>query len=274
MALSSTQPPIAYSLVGPEGAPALVFVGGMGSVQAAWFNQVKAFSADYRVLTYDHRAIGESPVPPRAPDEPPITMADYADDLARLLDALRIASASLVGLSFGGRVLQQLALDQPERVQRLVLGGTSCGGVGRAAPSGVNALRAPPLPDPEAEQARWEREILPVLFGSRYRAQFPERMRSLARWRARHPTDPTGLALQWTAWSSFDVCERLRFIRAPTLVLHGAEDGIAPVEHGRRLAEGIPGARLELLDGVGHSPNIEDADGFNARVRAFLTERG
>ena len=132
-------------------------------------------------------------------------------------------------------------------------------------------MRAAPLTDPEAEQARWEQEILPLLFGARYRAQHPDRMRSLARWRARHPTDPTGLRMQGQAWSTFDACERLRFITAPTLVLYGTDDGVATLEQARCMAERIPRARLVQMEGVGHSPNVEDPTLFNGEIRSFPT---
>lgn len=268
MPKTSSTPALGYDRAGPPGAPTVVFVGGMGSSRAAWQIQVRALAPSFDVLTYDHRGTGDSDVV----DEP-VTMTDYASDLVRLLDELNIAEAAFVGLSFGGRVLQRLALDWPERVAGLVLGGTSCAGVSAAVSAGTEAMRAPPLTDPAAEQARWETLILPHLFGARYRERFPERMRSLARWRARYPTSSVGLARQWQAHQSFDVCAQLRFIRAPTLILHGEDDTLSPVESARRLADGIPGASLTLLDGVGHSPNVEDADRFNAAIRDFLTGR-
>lgn len=268
MPRTTSSPALGYDRTGPTPGPTLVFVGGMGSSRAAWQNQVRAFAGTLDVLTYDHRGTGESAVV----DEP-VTMTDYAADLVRLLDELGIAEAAFVGLSFGGRVCQCLALDWPERVAGLVLGGTSCAGPSEAVSRGTEAMRAPPLADPAAEQARWEELILPNLFGPRYRTQYPERMRSLARWRARYPTDAVGLARQWQAHQSFDVCGRLRFIQAPTLVLHGEDDALASVDSARQLAERIPGASLTLLDGVGHSPNVEDPTRFNGAILRFLAER-
>lgn len=270
MSQTSSSPRLAYALSGPARAPVVVLVGGMGSAQAAWLNQVKALSDAFRVLTYDHRGTGESETA-----DAPVTMRTYADDLVRLLDEVGVEEAGYVGLSFGGRVLMELALARPERVRALVLGGTSCGG-SQHVPGLVDAtaaLRAAPLEDLAAEQARWERDILPFLFGPAYRERYPDRVRNLARWRARYPADPRGLARQWEAFSSFDICHRLAEIRAPVLVVHGTEDRISPIQNGVLLAERIPGARLEVLDGVGHSPNVEDAPRVNALLRAFFDEQ-
>lgn len=269
MPFTRSEPRLAWNLSGDAALPPLVLVGGLGSAQAAWMLQVRELSSLARVLTYDHRGTGESELV-----DAPTTMADYAADLLRLLDELDIARATLVGLSFGGRVLLSLALARPERVRGLVLGGTSCGGSEHlpGRPEALAALRSSPLEDPAAEQARWEQEILPWLFGPVFRARHPERIRNLARWRARHPADGRGLRRQWEAFQGFDVCGRLDEIRAPTLVIHGADDAVSPLGNGALLASRIPGARLEVLDGVGHSPNVEDAPRMNAILARFLAE--
>ena len=99
------------------------FVNGLGGAQAAFSHQVRHFMSQYQVLTYDHRGMGGSEVVDSA-----TTMADYAHDLIQLLDHLQIDRACFVGISFGGRVLQELAIGWPERVRALVLSGTSAGG--------------------------------------------------------------------------------------------------------------------------------------------------
>jgi len=267
---TASLPPLAWALSGPDDAPTVVLVGGVGSAQAAWIAQVKGLSDRWRVLTYDHRGTGGSGLEGAGPR--PATMGDYVEDLCRLLDELGIARISAVGLSFGGRVLLSLALERPERLDRLVLGGTSAGGdgVARAENAGLRSLGDPPLADPAAEADRWERQILPLLFGERWRRRHPERLANLARWRARHPASAEGLARQWEALLAFDVRARLGEIRAPTLVIHGSDDRVSPVDNALALVRGIPGARLELLDGVGHSPNVEAPEEMNAILRAFL----
>lgn len=259
-----SQPRLAYTCTGPTGAPVVVLVGGVGSVQAAWLLQVKALSRALQVVTYDHRGTGDSEVL-----DAPATMRDFAADLVGLLDHLGVAKASFVGLSFGGRVLQTLALDWPARVDRLILGGTSCG------PSHGHAGDAAALAAMRAidglDEDGWAERVLPALFGPRYRARYPERVRNLARWRARHPVDPVGLSRQWEAHAAFDACDRLGEIGAPTLIVHGQDDALSPVANAHLLAARIPGARLAVLDGVGHSPNVEDPERFNQLILDFLS---
>ena len=183
-------------------------------------------------------------------------------------EKLYVEQVDLVGLSFGGRVVMQLAAGWPERVRRMVVGGTSAGGE-HHIPSQVDAhstLRA--LSDGDAET--WAEKIAPLLFGRAYAARHPERLYSLARWRARHPVNPVGIARQWEAWDSFALGDQISTIDIPTMVLHGTDDAISPVENAHALATLLPNARLHLMEGVGHSPNVESPDGFNQVIKDFL----
>lgn len=261
MPFTPSLPRIAYSEHGH--GPPLVFVNGMGGVQAGWLMSMRELSRDFRTIAYDHRGAGGSQVV-----DADTRMRDFAADLVRLLDHLRIPTASFVGLSFGGRVLMELALHWPERVERLVMGGTSCGG-SQHLHGDHEALEAM-LNASTLDEQRWLEKVIPAMFGARFREAYPERMRNLARWWARHPPDPAGLARQHQAYAHFDVCGRLHEIRCPALILHGTEDGLSPVENGRRLAAGLPNAHFVAMDGVGHSPNAEEPEAFYALVRAFM----
>jgi len=263
MLLSDTQPQLSYTLSGPPDAPPLVFVNGLGGVQAAFQLQVRAFRGARRVLVYDHRGAGASEVV-----DSPATMADYAQDLVGLLDHLSLPPCDVVGLSFGGRVAQELALGWPERVRRLVLCGTSAGGR-LHSPGDEQAhvlLRSVATADPD----EWARSVAPVLFGQTYRRRHPERITALARWRARHRPDPVGIRRQWAAWDGFDLADQIAEISQPTLIIHGTADGLSPVSNAEQLAAHIPSARLVLLEGVGHSPNVEAPDRFNELIAEFV----
>lgn len=263
MPTTASAPHLAYSLAGPEGAPMVVFVNGLGGAQAAFMLQVRDFSRDHRVLTFDHRGIGGSAVV-----DAPAHMADFAADLVRILDEVGAGCVDFVGLSFGGRVLQQLAAGWPERVRRMVLGGTSAGGA-LHHPGNVDAHGALRTAS-KATRDDWVNVIAPLLFGRRYVQQYPERIVSLARWRARHPVNPIGVARQWGAWDTFDMGDQLGSISCPVLVLHGTDDALSPVQNAEALAAHLPNAELVLLEGIGHSPNVEDPVAFNGAIRRFL----
>ncbi len=260
---TESTPRIAYSVSGSKEAPMLVFVNGLGGAQAAFLHQVRHFSTSRRVLTYDHRGIGQSDVVDAASH-----MADFAADLIRLLDELDVESADFVGLSFGGRVLLQLVAGWPERVRRLVIGGTSAGGE-LHEPGEGNTHRTLRAARGGTEED-WAVHIAPLLFGRNYCEQHPDRLRSLARWKARYPTDPVALDRQWEAWDSFDLGDQLAEIRCPVLILHGTDDRLSPMVNAERLADHLPNAELQFMDDVGHSPNVEAPVAFNASIEGFL----
>lgn len=264
MAVTETKPHLAYTLSGPKDARTVVFVNGIGGAQAAFTLQVRAFMSDHQVLTYDHRGMGASEVV-----DAPVHMADYAADLVRVLDEVGIEQADFVGLSFGGRVLQQLAAGWPERVRRMVIGGTSAGGVLHVA-SEVSVHQSLRL-NVGGDAAAWADTVAPLLFGRLYREQYPERIRSLARWRARYTPSPVGLSRQWEAWDSFDMSAQLEQIECPVLILHGTDDALSPMGNATALHESLPNAFLVELEGVGHSPNVESTDRFNKEIREFLS---
>jgi 3-oxoadipate enol-lactonase len=220
----------------------------LGTTHAMWDAQAGPLAERFRVVRFDHRGHGGSPVPPG-----PYTIAGLGGDVLALLDALGIERASYVGLSLGSMVGIWLAANAPERVERLVLVGT-----------------AAHLPPPEG----WEE-----------RAQEVERAGTvaavadgvLARWLTpayaeRHPdvverlrgmlaaTSPEAYAACCRALGAMDLRDDARRIRARTLVVAGAQDPSTPPEHGKAIAEAIPDSRYELLDPSAHIIAIERAD--------------
>ncbi len=265
--LAPTRPRLDYGLGGALGGPCLVFVNGLGGLKESWYAQVVAFKDAHRVLTYNQRGIGGSQVL-----DQDASMRDFARDLVGLLNHLGIFRAVFVGVSFGGRVVQELALGWPGRALGVVLVSTSGGGPGHLdgdPRAGALLRRAASL---SAEE--WYEGLIPHLFGAAFRERHRDRLWRLARWWAAHPQSPVGLARQWQAWEGCDLWERLPELRAPTLVLHGTADSMSPPDNGRSLGERIPGARLELLEGLGHSPHAEDPRVFNELLAGFLLEQG
>lgn len=267
MPRTQSHPQLAYSLSNPppNAKTPVVFVSGMGGVQAAWLLALRHFGASRQALSYDHRGMGLSEYSPE-----PMEMRDYAADLVRLLDEAGLEQADFVGLSFGGRVLQELALGWPQRIRRLVLGGTSCGGSGHV-PGDYAAIRAMAR-GAELTEEEWLELVIPAMFGRRYREAEAAKMKNLARWWNRHPPDPRGLALQGAAYLRFDTSARLQNIPHPTLILHGTDDRLSPGANALYLVQHLPNARLHWLPEVGHSPNAEEPQRFHKEIQDFLDE--
>ncbi|HLK42775.1 MAG TPA: 3-oxoadipate enol-lactonase [Thermoleophilia bacterium] len=249
---------LAHRIDGPAGAPVVVLSGSLGSDTAVWEPQLPELARSHRVLRYDHRGHARSPVPPG-----PYTMADLGGDVLALLDALGIERCAFCGLSLGGAVGMWLAVHAPERIERLVLCSTSA----RFGPAEMWLERAAlvrsggPVAIADATMGRWFTPALhrrdPGLI-ARFRETFVA-------------TPAEGYAGCCEALAGWSFGERLGEIRAPTLMLSGADDPSTPTEpHARILAEGIAGARLVVIPGAAHLANVERPDLVTPRLAAHL----
>jgi 3-oxoadipate enol-lactonase / 4-carboxymuconolactone decarboxylase len=244
-----------HVLEGPEHAPVLLFAGSLGATHAMWDAQAEAFKDSYRVLRYDHRGHGDSPVPPG-----PYTVDELAGDVLELLDELAIGRVTFVGLSLGGAVGMALALRAPERVERLALCCTSR----KFGPSETWAERAATVRAEGVEavaDAALERWLTP---------EAPEAMRE--KLRAMLVSIPAeGYASCAEAIGGHDLRGQLTGIRIPTLVVAGAADPASPPEELSAIAGEIAGARLHVLE-ARHLAVVERADEFNHLLRDFLSD--
>lgn len=264
MPLSRTSPALSYSTFGSPFAPAVIFVNGLGGHKESWMHQVRALAPTRCVVTYNQRGVGGSEVL-----DQDTRVADFARDLFALMDDLDLATADLVGISFGGRVLQEAALVGPHRVRHLVLVSTS-GGFPADDPGDLRAREALRRAASLTVQ-EWRTEVIPSLFGRTFLESHARQVHALARYWSERPQVPAGLARQWQAYDTFDRYRDLHEISLPTTVIHGDEDLLVPVVNGERLARAIPGARFHLIRGAGHSPNVEEPAAFNEALVGALS---
>lgn len=229
-----------------SGEPMLL-LQGLSGTRAAWGEPFLAAleAAGLETVVYDHRGIGGS-----GRWSQPFSLADLADDAAGLLDALGWETAHVVGISMGGMVAQELALAHPERIRTLTLGCTYAGGPESVLthPDVIGALMAA-MTSGDRERALHQGFTFNV---SAAHAAEPD---AFAAFRAMALSVPAALPvimLQMQAIAVHDTSARLQDVAAPTLVVHGTEDQMLGPDNGRAIAAAIPGARLELLDGVGH----------------------
>jgi 3-oxoadipate enol-lactonase len=249
--------PVAHRVDGPDDAPALVLSSSLGCTRAAWTPQLPALADSFRVVSYDHRGHGESPVPAG-----PYTLDDMGEDVIALLDRLGIERAHLCGLSLGGMVGMWLAVDHPERLDRLVL----CCTFARNVPDApwderIAAVRAGnPGAVADGVVERW---LTP---------QFVEREPRTRAWlRAMIAGQPTeGYAAACAAVRDMDLLDSLSTVRARALVIAGAQDEAAPTPSVELVAQEIPGARLEVLSPAAHLANVERPEAFTRLVLAHL----
>jgi pimeloyl-ACP methyl ester carboxylesterase len=244
--------------------PDVLLIAGLSDPAEAWQAQLDGLSDRYRVITFDNRGSGRTPLP-----DGPMSVAMMADDAAELLRVLRVDRAHVVGFSGGSAIAQELALRHPEAVRSLVLMSTWA----RADAYFTTMTRfwnwmVTEAPD---ERAMLEAFFLWIYTPRAHSDGTVQRIidETLA---FPYPQSAEAFQLQLEPFMRHDTLDRLSGITAPTLVLAGERDIATPPRLGRVVADVIPGARFEVMAEEAHQPFQESPDVFNARVEAFWRE--
>jgi pimeloyl-ACP methyl ester carboxylesterase len=227
--------PIFYAARGENGAP-VVFVHGTGSSHLAWNGQMAALAKSTRAFAIDLPGHG------RSQGAGLNTVRGYADVICSFLDALSLERAIIAGHSLGGAIAQTLALENPDRVLGLALVGT--GARLRVLPAFLGGMQ-----DDFANTARQlnEAEFAPGA-DARLKQLSEEQLLTC---------DPGVVYGDLAACNAFDILTRVSDIRAPTLIVCGAEDRMTPVKYSQYLAAHIPQTQLRLIEGAGHMVMVE-----------------
>ena len=282
---------ICYESFGPDDAPPLLLVMGLGAQMTLWSTGFisELLERGFRVIRFDNRDVGLSTkTAGDAPDvmalyvqsmagepvEAPYTLTTMAADAVGLLDALGISAAHIVGASMGGMIVQMMAIEHPERVLSLtsIMSTTGASDVGQPDAAAIGALLTPPPTDRDGAieaNITTSRIICGPLFDE-----------TEARGRAIEAYDrcfhPAGSAFQIAAIAATgDRTERLGAVKVPTLVVHGREDSLITLSGGEATAAAIPGADLVVFGQMGHDiPDVywsQLADAiFGTAIRADI----
>ncbi len=258
---------ICYESAGDESGSPILLVAGLGMQLTGWPEEWcdRLAAAGHFVVRFDNRDIGLSThlVEYGKPDllawlggrdpHAGYGLADMADDAVGLLEHLGIESAHVIGISMGGMIAQVLAINHARRVRSLcsIMSTTGDQAVGQPSAAAVNAmLRA--APETRAAAIDYAVEMFEVIGSPRYRSdEALDRERFAAAYDRDH--DPDGVARQLGAiLTSRDRTEALHQLSVPTLVIHGDSDPLIDVSGGEATARAIPGARLLIIEGMGH----------------------
>ena len=245
-----------HRVTGPEDSPALVLSNSLGATLEMWRPQARPLARKFRLIRYDTRGHGGSEMP-----EGPYTIEDVGRDVLDLLDDLGIEQAHFAGLSLGGMTGQWLAINAPERIDKLVLLATSP----KMVPAEMWVDRAKTVREQGTE----------AIVDGTFERWFTEAYRSehdLSDWRAMFVGVPDeGYASCCSIIEQMDLTDGLPHVKASTLVIAGAQDPSAPPEdHAAVIAGAIPHAQLEILDPAAHLLNVERADDVTQLIREHL----
>ena len=226
-------------------APPLLLIHGAAGTHLDWSMPLRKMGS----IAVDLNGHGKSPGYGRE------TIAEYAEDMIALLDALDIPTAFVCGHSMGGAIALTMMLESPERLRGAAL--ISTGARLRVHPDILSQAESNPA------------AVAEILFSWLWAADTAESVR--ARGRAIFLAQkPSVIARDYLACDVFDVRARLHQIKTPTLVLCGTSDTMTPAKYSQALAHGISGAVLHLFDGAGHNLQLEQADAVTERVYRFI----
>lgn len=249
-----------YEMAG-RGAAVVLIHGGLADSRL-WDDQFKAFAGHYRVVRYDLRGFGKSDFS--------MGPLSHVEDLATLLKTLGIEKATLVGLSLGGTVATDFALEHPQMVERLVLAASGLRGYqGIKNEQGIVISKAAETEGREKAIALWMEH--PFFATGKNSPAYQRRMRAMLTDNFR-TWGPTPAPIVWT-WPSVPSIERLQTITQPTLVIVGSLDFSAILAIADLLATKIPNARKAVIRGTSHHLNMEKPLEFNRLVLDFLRRK-
>lgn len=235
-----------YYEVHGKGEP-LVLIMGYRASHIGWFLIQDKLASEHRVIVFDNRGTGQSDKP-----EIPYTTKMMAADVTGLLDELGIGAANVFGHSMGGMIAQEFALNYPDRLNTLILGGTTCGG-SRAVPPTAETMAF--LFDPELAKLPAEARIratIPWAWNKEFVENSPAIIERFVALALEYPTPPQATVSQQNVLLTHDTYDRLPDIKAPTLVIAGSEDRLVPFDNSKLLASRIPNAKVAIIENAGH----------------------
>jgi 3-oxoadipate enol-lactonase len=250
-----------------EGKP-FVLIMGIGYDSTLWgFHQVPFFSEYFKTIIFDNRDVGRS-----SKSQESYTIADMADDLAGLLDALGIEKTHMLGISMGGMIAQEFAIRYPEKLDKLVLTGTGAA-TARSKFDPISIWSYVKTQDADglifaAEQFIW---LFSESF-NRNQEAVDQTLQMLAG--NPNPVSAESYRRQAEAYVKHDTLDRLNQVSAPTMVIAGEQDRLTPPWICKEVADAIPNANYKLISGAGssHVLPLERPDEFNHIVLSFLQQ--
>jgi 3-oxoadipate enol-lactonase len=237
----------------------LLLIMGLSYPSYMWHRSRPVLAAQYRTIAFDNRGVGRSDVPPG-----PYSISIMASDAAAVLDAAGVQRAHVYGVSMGGMIAQEFALQYPQRVCSLVLGCTAFGGpeAVRSEPAAIQALTRRGMTPEEATEA-----IIPLIYDpATPRHLIDEDMKIRLQW---YPTTE-GYMAQLMAIFEWEAYSRISQITAPTLVITGESDRLIPAANSKRIAARIPGAKLALLPHASHIFSTDQPEAAHHAILDFL----
>ena len=242
--------------------PPLVLITGIPGTAANWLPFAERLKNDFTITVFDNRGSGFTDKP-----EDYYSIKQMAADAAGLIEQLRLGPSNVFGISMGGMIAQELAINHRQLVRRLVLGCTQCGG-SQVIPPGEEVNQAFAFPDDDWG-ARM-RLLGPLAFSATTRRERPDFIEAFVTLKTAEPQPLYAYRRQIGACVRHDTYERLDRIACPTLVVTGTDDDVILAANSETLHRRIPGSSLRYLPGAGHLFFLEQPEATAALLKEFL----
>ena len=261
---------IAYKRFG-QGKPVL-FISGTSQTKDAWEPTLlsELAATNHTVIVFDNRGIGETTVGTK-----PFSIEQFANDTAGLIDALQIEKADVLGVSLGTFIAQELTLNYPQKVDRLILHAGYCGGNEAVYASGQALETIMTLSSPQILRNMTAEEqamiLAQIMFPPEWLKQHPEILNNVIELAPSRSATPEIIQQQGLASGTWKgSCDRLANIMQPTLLIVGDQDLLIPAANSIMMAQRIPNSWLVIIQGTGHGMMLQVPNEFSAIVRTFL----
>src|SRR5215204_3086955 len=261
---------IAYKRFG-QGKP-ILFISGTSQTKDAWEPTLllELAATNDTVIVFDNRGMGETKVGTR-----PFSIEQFANDTAGLLDALQIEKADVFGASLGSFIAQELTLNYPQKVDRLILHATYCGGNEAVYASGQAFVSIMTLNSPQVLRNMTSEQqamiLAQIMFPAGWLEEHPEILNTVIQLTPVRSASPEIIQQQGLASGTWKgSCDRLANITQPTLLIVGDQDLLTPSANSIMMAQRIPNSWLVIIQGTGHGMMLQVPNEFSAIVQTFL----
>ena len=266
---------ICYEILG-EGDP-IILVHGFGSKKESWIAQFKPLAEHFKVVRFDNRGAGKSDRPKGV-----YTMKVFADDIAGLMDNLKIDKANIIGWSMGGMIVQNFVIKYPHRVNKMVLINTNYGQPDESGAEVYKNMRLADLKlrkeDPEKSFWQSARSGFYIKFRKQMEADPSKKWyglwsaEDLIRDRVIDPPTEEDVEIQTEAINTHHTLERLHEIKNQSLLIASTHDRVMPVAIMKEMHQRIPNSTLKILDKAGHDSPLSNAPEVNKMIIDFLKD--
>jgi pimeloyl-ACP methyl ester carboxylesterase len=224
---------------------------------------IEETSKKYKTAVFDNRGAGRT-------DAPKIdySIKMFADDTAKLMDNLKIQKAHILGISMGGMIAQEFALNYPQRVEKLVLCSTNCG-ASKSVPAAPEVLKVL-ISGGASTSEDIVKNTIPLLFTEDFIKSNPALIKLVTERLLKAPITPDAFSRQVKAIMAWDTYARLPKIKTPTLVMHGKKDILIPPQNAKIIADRIPGAKLVYFEKSAHALFSQETDKVISTLLQFL----